>query len=217
MRLSNRIQAGKLLTRQLTHYRNRTDAIVLALPRGGVPVAYEIAKSLNLPLDVFLVRKLGMPYYEEVAMGAIASGGIRIFNEEVLLHHPISEVDIEAVAKREEKELKRRSLAYRGNKPLPDLRDKVVILVDDGIATGATMRAAITAIKQQKPQHVIVAVPIAPISVKKDLPQADEIICLIMPEFLGSVGQWYEHFDQISDQEVQELLSQAEFLYKKAA
>jgi putative phosphoribosyl transferase len=210
MRLRDRYEAGKHLAEQLKTYANRKDAIVLALPRGGVPVAFEISRQLHLPLDVFLVRKIGLPGHEELAIGAIASGGVRVLNDDVLTQLPIDETVIDALAAREEKELQRRYRAYRDDKPPTPVRDRQVILVDDGLATGATMRAAIKALKKQKPKRIIVAVPVAPATVYEDLHEADEIVCLMTPEPFYGVGMWYADFSQTSDEEVQTLLRKAE-------
>jgi putative phosphoribosyl transferase len=210
MRIHNRKQAGIQLAEQLRAYANRKDAIILALPRGGVPVAFEIAKALHLPLDVFLVRKLGLPGHEEFAIGAIASGGIRVMNEDALAYLPMNDPMIDALAAREEKELQRRYRAYRDDKPPTPVRDRQVILVDDGLATGSTMRAAIKALKRQNPKRIIVAVPVAPATVYEDLPETDEIVCLMTPEPFYGVSRWYTDFRQTSDEEVQALLRKAE-------
>lgn len=183
--------------------------IVLALPRGGVPVAFEIAKELKAPLDLMIVRKLGTPDYPELAMGAIASGNIRVLNPRVINSYNISEAQIEEVEKREREELDRRALAYRGQQPYPDLHDKIVILVDDGLATGATMHAAIDAVRLRNPKSIVVAVPVAPPESVYELRQkVAEVICPLQPEALSSIGQWYEDFSQVSDEEVTELLHQ---------
>ena len=209
-KFKDRIQAGRLLATKLAAYANRSDVIVLALPRGGVPVAWEVAKSLKAPLDVLVVRKLGVPYQPELAMGAIASGGIRVLNEEVLRYLEISPADIEAVAAREQRELERRERLYRGGRPMPKVRDRIVILVDDGIATGTTMRSAVLALKQQEPARIIIAVPTAAQSSCDEYrSEADRIecVCLMTPEPFFAVGLWYENFDQTTDDEVREVLA----------
>jgi putative phosphoribosyl transferase len=210
MPIRDRIQAGGELAERLTAYAARDDALVLALPRGGVPVGFEIARKLRLPLDVFLVRKLGMPGHEELAVGAIASGGIRVLNEEVLSHYPLDITVIDRIAAKEQRELERRAGAYCDGRPFPAVQDKRIILVDDGLATGSTMRAAIKALRKLKPQRVVVAVPVAPPGVYDSLTEADDIVCLMTPEPFYGVGAWYERFDQTSDREVQRLLREAE-------
>ena len=191
-------------------YAHRPDVLVLALPRGGVPVAYEVARALNAPLDVFLVRKLGVPGHEEAAMGAIASGGIRVLNDEVIhaLHLPRQVV--EEVTAREQRELQRREQLYRDGRPAPDVKGRTVILIDDGLATGATMRAALRALRQQRPARLIVAVPVGARSACRELlGEADEVICARTPEPFFGVGWWYQQFEQTSDQEVHDLLARA--------
>jgi putative phosphoribosyl transferase len=206
----DRAEAGRLLAEKLMAYANRQDIRVLALPRGGVPVAFEIAKALRAPLDVFLVRKLGVPGHEELAMGAIASGGIVVHNDEVIGNLDISSQEIDTVVAREQQELERRERLYRGDRPFPDLHSCTVILVDDGLATGATMRAAVVAVRQHQPAHSVIAVPIAAPDTCEALgTQVDEIICAITPDPMYAVGLWYEHFDQTTDDEVRELLTQA--------
>jgi len=210
MRFRNRSEAGRLLARALEHYRGQPDAVVLALPRGGVPVAYEVARALNLPLDVFIVRKLGVPGHEELAMGAIASGGTRTLNKTVIDQLNIPEPIIDAVATREAEELDRRDRLYRGDKSALEVSNKVVILIDDGLATGSTMRAAAAALRSQSPEKIIVAVPTAPPEACDELkPYADEVVCAITPEPFFSVGLWYENFEQTTDAEVTELLRRA--------
>lgn len=207
-RYHDRTQAGRVLASMLTPYANRRDVLVLALPRGGVPVAYEVAKALHVPLDVFLVRKLGVPGHEELAMGAIATGGVRVINEYVVrtLYMPPQVLD--AVAFREERELERRERLYRDDRPLPVVRDKTVILIDDGLATGATMRAAVQALQVQAPAKIVVAVPVAAYMTYRQLStEVDEIISPQTPEVFYGVGWWYEDFSQTSDQQVRELLS----------
>jgi predicted phosphoribosyltransferase len=210
MRFKNRSEAGRLLAGALGHYRDRADALVLALPRGGVPVGYEIAKTLHLPLDVFIVRKLGVPGEEELAMGAIASGGVRSLNKSVIEQLGIPESIIDGVSDREARELERRELLYRGDKPPINVSNRVVILVDDGLATGSTMKAAVAALRRQNPSRIVVAVPTAPPDACDEIrPNADELVCAVTPEPFFSVGLWYEHFDQTSDAEVTELLHRA--------
>jgi putative phosphoribosyl transferase len=210
MRFKNRSEAGQLLAGALDHYRDRPDTLVLALPRGGVPVGYEIAKTLHLPLDVFIVRKLGVPGEEELAMGAIASGGVRSLNKSVIEQLGIPESIIDSVSDREARELERRELLYRGDKPPINVSNRVVILVDDGLATGSTMKAAVAALRRQNPSRIVVAVPTAPPDACDEIrPNADELVCAVTPEPFFSVGLWYEHFDQTSDAEVTELLHRA--------
>lgn len=207
---ANRTEAGRLLAEKLGKYAGRDDVIVLGLPRGGVPVAYEVAKRLGAPLDVFIVRKLGVPGFEELAAGAIASGGVRVLNEDVMLAIPHADEAIEAVTARETAELERREHEYRDGRPAPELRDRVVILIDDGLATGATMRAAVKALRQSAATKIVVAVPVGPPDTCREIEQqADETICLSTPEFFQAVGQYYEDFSQTSDDDVRELLSSA--------
>jgi putative phosphoribosyl transferase len=209
----NRVHAGRLLAARLTHYAKRTDVLVLALPRGGVPVAFEIAIALNAPLDVFLVRKLGVPSHEELAMGAIAAGGIRVLDEDVVGYLRIPEAVIDKVAAREQRELDRRAKAYRGDRAPHHIDGKTVIVVDDGLATGSTMHAAVDAIRKQHPARVIVAVPVAPLATYRDFESlADEIVTAIVPQELDGVGRWYEDFSQTSDEDVRFLLKEAESL-----
>jgi putative phosphoribosyl transferase len=206
-RFADRYAAGKVLASMLQSYAKNPDVYVLALPRGGVPVAYEIARSLSVPLDVFIVRKLGVPDHEELAMGAIASGGAVVFNEDILEQLRISESALDQVISAEEKELKRRELAYRGSRPALILKNKIVILVDDGIATGATVTVAIQAIKKQKPKRLILAVPVASTSIiEKMVRLVDEVICPLSIEPFSAVGAWYDDFSQITDDEVFHLL-----------
>lgn len=206
-KFSNRYEAGKILAVQLKDYANKPNVIVLALPRGGVPVGYEIAKALALPLDVFIVRKLGVPGHEELAMGAIATGGTTIFNEEIIDDLHISQSAIDLILQSEQEELKRREINYRDNRPLPNLQGKTVILVDDGIATGATMRAAIKAVLQQKPTDVILAVPVAALSTYNEMTGlVDKIVCSLKPLNFYAVGLWYDDFSQTTDSEVSDLL-----------
>ncbi|MFC1465259.1 MAG: phosphoribosyltransferase [Candidatus Brachytrichaceae bacterium NZ_4S206] len=206
----DRSQAGQLLARRLRRYTGRDDVIVLALPRGGVPVAYAIASALNVPLDVFVVRKLGVPGEEELAMGAIASGGVRVLSQELIEELGLTDEDVERVAARELAELQRRERVFRGDRPFPDLEGKTVILVDDGIATGATMRAAIRAVRAHRPARVSVAVPVgAPQALEALQDEADELICLLSPEVLMGIGAWYQDFSQLSDAEVMAYLQRS--------
>ncbi|TAK73074.1 MAG: phosphoribosyltransferase [Gammaproteobacteria bacterium] len=205
---SNRYEAGRMLAQSLKKYSHRSDVMVLALPRGGVPVAHEIAKALDVPLDIFIVRKLGVPGHEELAMGAIAGGGIAVFNEDLMQELTITKTAIDRVIQAEQQELKRREIAYRGNKPFPTLKDKIIILVDDGIATGATMRAAIQALDQQQPTSIVVAVPVAEKRIAEELEKrVGEVVCPLKPDQLYAVGQWYDDFSQTTDKEVRELLA----------
>jgi predicted phosphoribosyltransferase len=205
------------LAAELQAYADRRDVVVLALPRGGVPVAFEVARALHAPLDVFVVRKLGLPGHEEVAMGAIATGGVRILNEDVVRRLGISEAVIEAVTGRERRELERRERLYRGGRPAPDVRRSTVILVDDGLATGSTMRAAIAALRKHGPARIVVAVPVgAPETCAEFQAEADETVCAVMPEPFHAVGQWYRDFSQTTDEEVHELLERAAAEYHPA-
>lgn len=206
----NRRDAGRILAQGLSTYGGRSDVIVFALPRGGVPVAYEVAMALNAPLDIFLVRKLGLPGQEELAIGAIASGGIRVLNEEIIHALNIPEEVIDLVACQELKELRRREWSYRSDRPPLDAQNKTVILIDDGLATGASMRAAVLGVRAQNPARIVIAVPTAPPESYNALEfQVDEIVCSITPDpFLG-VGKWYEDFSQISDEQVRTLLEEA--------
>jgi putative phosphoribosyl transferase len=207
---ANRTEAGRLLVEKLVKYAGRDDVIVLGLPRGGVPVAFEVAHRLGAPLDVFIVRKLGVPGFEELAAGAIASGGVRVLNEDVMRSIPHADEAIDAVTIRETAELERREQIYREGRTAPQLRDRIVILVDDGLATGATMRAAIEALRQSGAAKIVVAVPVGPQDTCRELEEkADETICLSTPEFFQAVGQYYEDFSQTSDEDVRELLSHA--------
>ena len=206
----NRRQAGKKLAAKLKKYADRPDVLVLALPRGGVPVAYEIARALNAPLDVFLVRKLGVPNDEELAMGAIASGGVRVLNEELTSRFHFPESVIDEVASREQKELERRESLYRGARPAPNVKGRMVILTDDGLATGSTMRAAATALRQLEPLKIIVAVPVGAAETCEEFrSEVDEVVCAATPEPFMAVGAWYSEFSQTSDDEVRELLKRA--------
>jgi predicted phosphoribosyltransferase len=207
---SDRYEAGRVLAESLGEYAGRSDVVVLGLPRGGVPVASEVARVLGVPLDVFLVRKLGAPGQEELAMGAIASGGVVVINDEVVdaLNIPWDLVESEIAGER--LELSRRELLYRGGRPRPEVTGKVVILVDDGLATGSTMRAAVRALRRRQPAKIVVAVPTAAPSTRRDFDKiADSCICSITPEPFRAVGLWYEDFDQISDEEVCSMLAAA--------
>jgi len=207
----DRIEAGKLLAPRVTDYADRPEGLVLALPRGGVPVAFEVARELHAPLDIFLVRKLGVPGHEELAMGAIATGGVRVINEGVVDNLRIPGEVIDAVAADELWELGRRERAYRGDRPAPDVRGKTVILVDDGLATGSTMRAAAAALRQQQPARIVVAVPVSAVQTCDEYRMGvDEIICAVTPEPFQSVGLWYKDFSQTTDEEVRDLLARAE-------
>jgi len=209
-RFANRTEAGRVLAQRLADYKDRPDLLVLALPRGGVPVAYEVAAALHAPLDVFIVRKLGVPGHEELAMGAIASGGVRVLNQEVIEQLWFGPATIDQVAQQELAELQRREKEYRGDCPPPVVKDKIVILIDDGLATGATMRAAAKALRRMKPAKLVVAVPTAaPETCEAIRKEVDEIICAITPEPFRAVGLWYEDFSQTTDDQVRELLVRA--------
>jgi len=206
----DRREAGRVLASLLKTYAGRDDVVVLALPRGGVPVAYEVAAALGAPLDVFLVRKLGTPGHRELAMGAIASGGVRVLNADVVRWYGISESAIESVARDEAAELERREHAYRDGRPAPDLTNRIVILVDDGLATGSTMRAGAQAVRLHRPSRVVVAVPVGARQTCSEIAAvADEVICARMPEPFTAVGQWYLNFDQTDDDEVRALLQKS--------
>ena len=206
----DRIEAGQLLAEKLMRYANQPNVIVLGLPRGGVPVAFEVAKALHAPLDVFVVRKLGTPGRRELAMGAIATGGVRVLNEEVVRGLGIPMEMIDAVTEEEKQELKRRELAYRGSYSEPEVRGKTVILIDDGIATGSTMRAAVRALNVRHPVRLVVAVPtVAGATYAQLRPEVDELVALMTPKLFYGVGQWYEDFSQTNDAEVTELLERA--------
>ncbi|OUL21191.1 phosphoribosyl transferase [Nostoc sp. T09] len=210
MLFQDRSLAGQLLAQDLALYANRPDVLVLALPRGGVPIAFEIAKVLNVVLDVWLVRKLGVPNQQELAMGAIASGDVQIVNQDIVRDFNLSERTIAKVAAQEYQELKRREQLYRGNRPFPKLQGKTVILVDDGLATGATMLAAIIAVQKQQPARIVVAVPVAASPAYQQLAdKVDEMVCLSTPTPFYSVGQWYQRFPQTTDDEVRDLLRKA--------
>ena len=208
----DRRDAGRQLAAELQEYSGRNDLLILALPRGGVPVAYEVAQMLEAPLDLLLVRKLGFPGHEELAMGAIASGGVRVLNDRLVEQLSISPEIIDEAAEREAMELRRREQAYRGDRPPPDVRGQCVILIDDGLATGATMLAAAKAMRQHDPASVIVAVPVAPPEAIREFeayPEVERVVCPQAPAMFGGVGRWYQDFSQTSDAEVRELLARA--------
>lgn len=210
----NRSDAGKRLAEALSQREGLENAVVLALPRGGVPVGFEVAGTLRAPLDVFVVRKLGVPGHEELAMGAIASGGVVVWNEDILRELHVSQDIIERVVAREKEELKRRESAYRGDRPPIGIEGKTVLLVDDGLATGASMRAAVSAVRGRKPSRIIVAVPAAPPDTCDSFrASVDEVVCLITPRPFSAVGLWYADFSQTTDREVRELLDQADTLF----
>jgi predicted phosphoribosyltransferase len=210
MVLDNRFEAGRLLAQRLQQYSNRADVLVLALPRGGVPVGFEIARALNVMLDVFVVRKLGVPGHEELAMGAIATGDVLILQDDIVQALHVPQEAIERVVREQEAELRRRQDAFRSGRPPVDLRGRVVILVDDGIATGSTMYAAIAALKKLDPARIVLAVPVAAPSTFRDLAaEVDEAICLSTPEPFRAVGEWYADFSQTTDAEVRQLLERA--------
>jgi putative phosphoribosyl transferase len=207
-RFRNRTDAGRQLAEKLVAYADRGDVLVLALPRGGVPVAFEVAQALGAPLDVFVVRKLGVPGYEELAMGAVATGGVRVLNDEIVRGLGISDHQIDAVVARELHELARRERLYRGDRPPPDVAGRTVILVDDGLATGATMRAAVAALRQRQPARIVIAVSTASPDTSEALKaEADDVVCAMTPEPFFAVGHWYEDFTQTTDDEVRELLA----------
>lgn len=213
----NRVEAGVVLAKYLKEFANKPNVIILALPRGGVPVAYEIANALSVPLDVFIVRKLGLPGHEELALGAIASGGTIFFNEPLMSQFNLDQSSIQNVVEKEREELQRREHLYRGNKPFPNLKEKIVILVDDGIATGATMTAAIEAIRKHQPTSIIIAVPVAAYSTCKEMaPLVDKIVCPLKPIDFYAVGLWYEQFPQTSDNEVIELLEKSHSIHSSS-
>jgi len=214
---ANRQHAGQLLAAKLQAYAGRNDVIVLGLPRGGLPVAQVVSQTLNLPLDAFLVRKLGVPGQSELAMGAIAMGNVRVLNDDVITSLGLSNSVIERAAAHEQQELERRNQLYRGGRPPPSLKDQTVILVDDGLATGATMLAAARAVKKMKPTKVIIAVPVAPPETYFRLKtEVDEMICLSMPESFYAISMWYQDFTQTSDLEVQAILKDASTQSKRS-
>jgi putative phosphoribosyl transferase len=210
MLFQDRRLAGQFLAGELAAYANRSDVVVLGLPRGGVPVAFEVARAINAPLGVLVVRKLGVPGQKELAMGAIAPGGVRVLNEQIISEENIPDEAIARMALQEQRELERRERLYQGNRPSPDLQGRTVILVDDGLATGATMLAAIVAVRKQQPAKIVVAVPVAAPPTYEDLAGlVDEIACISQPNPFYSVGLWYEQFPQITDDEVCDLLAKA--------
>jgi len=217
VRFADRAEAGRKLAAELREYAGREDVVVLALPRGGVPVAFEVARELRTPLDVFVVRKLGLPAEPELAMGAIASGGARVLNDEVVQAAGIPPETIEAVAAREREELARREQLYRGERPSLTVEGKTVILVDDGVATGSTMRVAVQALRRQRPAQIVVAVPVAPPQTCNELRgEADDVVCTRTPEPFIAIGVWYEDFPQTSDGEIRDLLARVEDAYGRA-
>ena len=210
----DRYEAGVILAKYLKDYANKPNVIILALPRGGVPVGYEIATALSAPLDVFIVRKLGLPGHEELAMGAIASGGTVFFNEPLMSQLNLDRLSIQNVVEKEREELVRREQLYRDSRSFPNLKEKIVILVDDGIATGSTMRAAIEALHNHKPKSIIIAVPVAAYSTCEEMTHlVEKIVCPLKPLHFYAVGLWYEHFPQISDDEVIELLKKSHSIH----
>ncbi len=205
---ADRRDAGRLLAVRLRQYANRGEVVVLALPRGGVPVAYEVASALHAPLDVLSVRKLGVPGHEELAMGAIGSGGLKALNYDVIDGLGIGQEEVERVAEREGRELERRERVYRDSRPYPQIEGKTVILIDDGLATGASMLVAVRALREKHPAKIVVAVPVGPRDTCAMLGEAaDEVVCYAAPEFFGGVGAWYDDFRQTTDDEVRELLA----------
>lgn len=209
MKFADRAEAGRVLAEKLRHYAGRSDVLVLALPRGGVPVGFEVARALDAPLDIFVVRKLGVPGHEEYAMGALAAGGVRVLNGSVIEELHISPSAVDEVIEREERELERRERLYRGERPPAAIQGRTVILVDDGLATGSTMRAAADALRNRKPARLVVAVPVAAASTCEELrAEVDETVCALTPEPFYAVGQWYHDFSQTSDDEVRALLDE---------
>ena len=218
MLFRDRVDAGRRLAGRLADYAGRPEVLVLALPRGGVPVAFEVAQALGAPLDVFLVRKLGAPGNDELAMGAIATGGVCVVNHDVVRHLNVPREVIDAVAAREQRVLERRERAYRGDRPAPEVEGHTVILVDDGLATGSTMSAAVAALRRQSPARIVVAVPVAaPQTCDQFRAQVDEIVCAATPEPFTAVGLWYQDFSQTTDEEVRDLLDRAAQRRQRAA
>ena len=208
---SDRRDAGRELAKHLRTYENRDDVVVLALPRGGVPVAFEVARALHAPLDVFVVRKIGMPGHREFGVGAIASGGVKVIDDEVLRLYGVPHAAVEAIAREEGEELKRREQLYREGRPPQELQDRTVILVDDGLATGSSMKAAVQAVRLRRPARVVVAVPVGATETCRLMTElADESVCARMPEPFSAVGLWYRDFSQTSDEEVRELLEESQ-------
>jgi predicted phosphoribosyltransferase len=211
MLFQNRRDAGRALASALQQYAQRADVLVLGLPRGGVPVAYEVARALNVPLDIFVVRKLGVPGQEELALGAIASGGMRVLNEEVVRALGIAGEEIDFVTRRELPELERREHQYRGDRPPLEVKGRTVLLIDDGLATGSTMRAGTAALSRMGPARIVIAVPVAARATCDELrAEGHDLVCLATPDHFYAVGQWYREFDQTTDAEVRELLQTAE-------
>ena len=212
----DRTEAGRLLAEKLTAYAGRTDVLVVGLPRGGVPVAFEVARKLRVPLDIFLVRKLGVPGQEELAMGAIASGGVRVLNHDVVGYLGVPASVIDRIADREFRELQRREQLYRGKRVPPEVPGKILIVVDDGLATGSSMRAAVRALRTHHAARIVVAVPVAPPSTCQELQaEADEIVCVSTPEPFDGVGRWYRDFSQVGDEDVRNLLARAQSLHDR--
>jgi predicted phosphoribosyltransferase len=206
----DRFHAGRVLADRLSHYRGSDNLLVLGLPRGGIPVAFEVAKALEAPLDVFLVRKLGLPGHRELAMGAISAGGVRVLNKEVIDAFVVSPEVIDHIAEREQRELERQEDAFRQGRPSPEITGRTVILADDGLATGSTMRAAVRALRQQHPQRLVVAVPVGAIETCEAMQnEADDVVCAITPDDFTAVGAWYEDFSPTTDQGVRNLLEEA--------
>lgn len=207
----DRYDAGRRLAARLTKFADQPDVLVLALPRGGVPVAYEVARALHAPMDVFLVRKLGFPGHPELAMGAIATGKVRILDQFLIQMYGVRPEEIDRITEKEERELERRERAYRDDRPPPEVKGHTVILIDDGLATGSTMRAAVEALREEGAQKIVVAVPVAPIDTCAAMRgEVDEIVCAVTPEPFRAVGIWYADFSETSDDEVRELLGRAE-------
>ena len=218
VKFRDRIDAGRELASHLGRYADRADVLVLGLPRGGVPVAFEVARALSAPLDVFVVRKLGLPHHEELAMGAIAMGGARVLDRALMEQFGVSEAEVEQITRQEEGELDRRQKQYRGDRPLPEIAGHTVILVDDGLATGSSMRVAVAALREEHPGKIVVAVPVAPAEACEMLrAAADEVVCAITPDPFYAVGLWYRDFAQTSDEEVRDLLERARQEFAPAA
>jgi len=213
MIFSDRIEAGQKLASRLAKYANRPDVIVLGLPRGGVPVAFEVAKALHAELDIFVSRKLGVPWQEELAFGAVASGGVRVLDEDIIASVGVSKEEIEQITANVKKEVERRERVYRGDRPPLELKGRTVILVDDGIATGSSIRAGVAALKQANPARIVIAVPVAPMSTCERLRgEVDEVVCVHEPHIFYAIGQFYEDFSQVTDEEVTNLLRQSSTL-----
>jgi predicted phosphoribosyltransferase len=209
-RFSDRFEAGRALAERLEKFRNSQNVVVLALPRGGVPVGYVVAEQIGAPLDIFLVRKLGVPWQEELAFGAIASGGTKVLDDDLLGQLGLTPAEIDAIVRREQAELERRERAYREGRPAIGVGKRVAILIDDGVATGSSMLAAVLALREQRPARIVVAVPVAPANTCERLQaEADEVVCIYTPEPFWAVGAWYDDFTQTTDEEVRQLLSRA--------